>query len=63
MLLCRMKMIECERSRIFEVGFVDPYIVNSHTLQKQPKDVEHDLTTFLIKQNFCTEILFPYNFR
>ena len=56
-------MMECKRSRLFEIGFVDPYIVNSYTLLNHPRDVEDDLTTFLIKQNFCTEILFPYNFR
>ena len=58
-----MKMLECKRSKVFEVGFVDPYIMNSHTLVNHPKDVEHDLTTFLTMQHFCTEILFPYNFR
>ena len=58
-----MKMIECKTSRVYEVGFVDPYIVNEYTLHNHPRDVEHDLTTFLIKQNFCTEILFPYKFK
>ena len=52
-----------QKNKVFEVGFVDPYIVNSHNLVNHPKDVEHDLTTFLTMQHFCTEILFPYNFK
>jgi hypothetical protein len=58
-----MKMLECKRTRIFEVGFIDPYIVNEKMLEIHPKDVENDLTTFLIKQGFCTDILFPYGFK
>jgi len=58
-----MKMMECKRDRHFEVGFVDPYIINERMLKDHPKDVETDLTNFLIKQGFCTEILFPYNFK
>ena len=58
-----MKMLECKRNRIYDVGFIDPYIVNEYTLHNHPKDVEHDLYTFLVEHNFCKEILFPYNFR
>ena len=63
MLLCRMKMLECKRSGIYDVGFIDPYIINEHTLHHHPNDVEHDLYTFLINHNICNEILFPYNFK
>jgi len=58
-----MKKLECKRTRNYEVGFIDPYIVNEITLKNHPKDVEHDLTTFLIEQNYCKEILFPYTFK
>ena len=58
-----MKMLECKSKRIFDVGFIDPYIVNEYMLQNHPKDVEHDLYTFLIKHNLKNEILFPYNFK
>jgi hypothetical protein len=56
-------MLECKEKGIYDVGFVDPYIVNEKMLQQHPKDVEHDLFTFFIEQNLKREILFPYNFR
>jgi hypothetical protein len=40
-------MLECKEKGIYDVGFVDPYIVNEKMLQQHPKDVEHDLFTFL----------------
>ena len=57
-----MKMLECKRNNVYDIGFIDTYIVNEHTLHKHPKDVEHDLYTFLFENHFCKEILFPYNF-
>ena len=48
---------------MFEVGFIDPTIINEKMLLDHPEDVEADLTTFLIKQAECSEILFPYGFK
>jgi hypothetical protein len=56
-------MLECNQKGIFDVGFVDPYIVNKKMLQAHPKDVENDLFTFFTKQSLKREILFPYNFK
>jgi hypothetical protein len=56
-------MLECKQSGMFDVGFIDPYIVNEITLQHHPKDVENDLYTFCTEQNLRSEILFPYNFK
>jgi hypothetical protein len=58
-----MKMLKCKRRGMFEVGFIDLYIVNEITLQNHPKDVENDLSIFLNEQNLRNEILFPYNFK
>jgi hypothetical protein len=63
MLLCRMKMLECKRRGMYDVGFIDPYIVNEIMLQRHPKDVEHDLYAFLTKQNLRSDSLFLYNFK
>jgi hypothetical protein len=54
-----MKMLECKQRGMFDVGFIDPYIVNEMTLQHYPKDVENDIYTFLIEQNLRSDILFP----
>ena len=48
-----MKMLECKRNNVHDIGFIDPYIVNEHTLHKHLKDMEHDLYTFLVENNFC----------
>jgi hypothetical protein len=58
-----MKMLECKQRGMFDVGVIDPYIVNEITLQRHPKDIENDMYTFLSKQNIRSEILFPYNFK
>jgi hypothetical protein len=42
-------MLECNTKGIFDIGFIDSYIVNEKMLQGHPKDVEHDLFTFLTK--------------
>jgi hypothetical protein len=43
-------MLECNNKEIYDVGFVDPYIVNEN-----PKDVEHDLFTFFTEQSLKKE--------
>ena len=48
---------------MYDIEFVDPSIVNQAMLKDFPKDVDEDLTRFLVEQNFCKDILFPYNFR
>jgi len=58
-----MKILECKRERIYDIGFIDPYIVNFVTVRDHAKDTEANLLRFLIKQNSRTEILFPYNFK
>ena len=56
-------MLKCKRARRYDVGFIDPYIINEYTLKNHPKDVEEDLSRFLTEHNFVKEILFPYNFK
>jgi hypothetical protein len=63
MLLCGMKMLECKRGQIYDVGFINPNTVQEVTVQKHPKDTEDFLLTFLMKQETKEEILFPYNFK
>jgi hypothetical protein len=58
-----MKILECKREGIYDIGFVDPYIINEKMIQDHPKDSEDNLLRFLKAQNTKTEILFPYNFK
>ena len=57
-----MKMQECKRLRIYDVGFIDPNVINEHYLHQYPKDVEADLFKYFTEYNYCKEILFPYNY-
>jgi hypothetical protein len=52
-------MFECKLKGIYDVGFIDPYIVNEKMLKGHPKDVENDLFRFFAKQSLKREILFP----
>jgi hypothetical protein len=63
MLLCRFKMFECKQKGIYDVGFIDSYIINERMLQDHPRDVENDLFRFFVKQCLKRELLFPYNFK
>jgi hypothetical protein len=47
-----------QKREIYDVGFIDSYIVNEIMLQSDRKDVAHDLYTFFIEQNLKREILF-----
>ena len=58
-----MKMAECKRRNIFKCGFIDLDKVYEKTLQHLSRDTERNLLRFLVEQNFCDSILFPYNFR
>ena len=58
-----MKSQYCKKRGIYDIGFIDPYIVNFITIQEHGKDTEANLLRFLKKQNSRTETLFPYNFK
>ena len=58
-----MKIVECRERRIYDVGFIDPYYIHQVTIHKYPDRMEKSILQFLLKQNTCAEILFPYNFK
>jgi hypothetical protein len=58
-----MKINECKDARNYAIGFIDPYLVHSVVVQYNPEVTEKALLRYLVKQNTCAEILFPYNFK
>jgi hypothetical protein len=62
-MLCRKKILERKREEIGDIGFIDPYANNEHTLTTKPEQLECNLLTAFRKQYKKGEILFPYNFR
>ena len=57
-----MKIRECRKGQIYDLGFVDPYTVNGYTVDNSPKDTENNLVHVLRKNSYKRAILFPYNF-
>ena len=57
-----MKILEYKRKAIFDVGFIDPYVINFVTMRDFGNETENNMLRFFKKQNTRTEILFPYNF-
>lgn len=58
-----MKILECQRRQIHDIGFADPYTIHEYTVHENAKEIEDYLLRFLKKQENKSEILFPYNFK
>ncbi|KAK1626000.1 hypothetical protein QYE76_000315 [Lolium multiflorum] len=59
---CLIKIRECRKGQIYDLGFIDPYTVNGYTVDNSPKDTENNLVYALRKNLYKRAILFPYNF-
>ena len=57
-----MKILECKRGHIYDIGFIDPYWVNENTLLIKPGETEDSIVKALRFHETKREILFPYNF-
>jgi hypothetical protein len=58
-----MKSLECKEKGIFYTGFIDPNRVKEVTIHDNPKETGDNLLLFLVKQEYRSKILFPYNFK
>jgi hypothetical protein len=45
-----MKMLECKRGGLYDIGFIDPNTIQEVTVNQFPKDTEDNLLMFLQKQ-------------
>ncbi|KAK1613256.1 hypothetical protein QYE76_036929 [Lolium multiflorum] len=43
---CLMKMLECRRGGLYDIGFIDPNTVHELTVRDYPKDTEENLLSF-----------------
>ena len=55
-------MLECKRGGLYDIGFIDPSTVHEVTVRDFSKDTEDNMLMFLQKQQYKSEIFFPYNF-
>ncbi|KAM0884309.1 hypothetical protein ACQ4PT_031083 [Festuca glaucescens] len=59
---CLLKIDECRRNKITNIGFVDPDKVHHGTVKDKTEDTGGNLLRFITEQHFCDSILFPYNY-
>ena len=60
-----MKILECRKDEITDIGFIDPDKVHEVTIENPfvNKDTPGTLLRFLKRQHDKKEILFPYKFK
>jgi hypothetical protein len=58
-----MKILECNKGQIYDLGFVDCNFIHEDTLKDKPKETEDNLVQALMYFGNRREILFPYNFK
>jgi hypothetical protein len=58
-----MKNLDCKEKGILNTGFIDPNRVNKVMVNDNPKETEDNFLHFLVKQEYKSKILFPYNSR
>ena len=58
-----MKMQECRKSGIYNVGFIDPNVIHEECVRQYPNRTENNLVMSLEGQHDRTFILLPYNFK
>ena len=58
-----MKILECKRGQIYDIGFIDPYFIHHQSLATNPRETENNLVQGLRFSGTKREILFPYNFK
>ena len=60
-----MKMLECKKDEIKDIGFIDPDKLHEVTIEDpiHNRDTPATLLRFLKRQTDKTQILWPYNFK
>lgn len=61
--MCRLQIQRCRRENIFDMGFMDPTIINEKLLRDSPKETLDNIYALLDKQHYKNFILLPYNFK
>ena len=60
---CRMEAQYCRKKNYYTIGFMDPDVINEHTVATEPKQVARIIYKALMAQHTCSFILLPYNFK
>ena len=57
-----MKVQECRKKGIYNIGFMDPHVVNEESVRKWPNHIKNIIFKAMDRQRACTFILLSYNF-
>ena len=60
-ILCRLKIVECKKQEIYDIGFINTNIIDVFLVKKNVEEAEDKLLQSLIKNQNKDTILFPYN--
>ena len=58
-----MKIVECRKQEIYDIGFIKTNIIDDNQVTKHAEEAEANLLQLLIKNQNKDLILFPYNFK
>ena len=56
-----MKIVECKKNEIYDIGFINTNIIDVFLVENNVKEAEDNLLQSLIKNQNKDTILFPYN--
>ena len=60
-ILCRLKIVECRKAEMYDIGFINTNLIDKFEVQKNADDAEANLLKSLIVNQNKDKILFPYN--
>ena len=62
-ILCRLKIVECRKAEMYDIGFINPNLIDEFQVKKSANDAEANLLKSLIINQNKDKIIFPYNLK
>ena len=56
-----MKIVECKKQEMYDIGFINTNIIDKFLVKKNAEEAEANLLQSLIKNQNKDTLLFPYN--
>ena len=58
-----MKIVECRKAEMYDIGFINTNLIDEWTVKHDAKEAEANLLRLLLKNQNKDKILFPYEFK
>ena len=62
-ILCRLKIVECTKAKIYDTGFINTNLIDAYTVEFKARETEANLLRSLVINENKDILLFPYNFK